>query len=333
MIRTTSVFLSGADSRDTGATASWLLRLPPTKRPKLRPRHTGPISASPDAPWCPMRLGLAGAFVFAQSVILAGVGGFVAADAARPPPPTTTTTQTPPVHAAAHAPPVVTVKTSIPVVHHAGTLGAMKDTRNPHDIWEALVEGNARYVDDTPAARHVSERRHTTAGGQHPGAMVLSCADSRVAPELLFDQDVGDLFVVRVAGNVADPVGVGSLEYAAEHLGSKVLVVLGHEKCGAVTAALSGEPMPSPALRALVSEITPGVRSVEGTGTGPLRVHEGVETNVRAVAEKILADSSILQHLVQEGRLLIVPAVYDVESGSVHTLAPISRQLVSHAAH
>lgn len=198
------------------------------------------------------------------------------------------------------------------------------DPRAPVEIWNAMKAGNDRFAGGETAARHPAERRHDTATAQHPGAMVLACSDSRVAPELLFDQDVGDLFVVRVAGNVADPVDTGSLEYAAAHLGSKVLVVLGHERCGAVTAALSDEALPTPSLNALVAEIRPALSHVEGSGTSPQRVHDGVEANVRATADKLITSSPILREKLQRGELMIVPAIYNLETGVVRTLNPIT---------
>ena len=124
-------------------------------------------------------------------------------------------------------------------------------------LWAELMEGNQRFVSGQTRSRESVLLRHTLAQGQHPGVIVLACSDSRVAPELLFDQNLGDLFVVRAAGNIADPIEVGSIEYAVEHLGSSLLVVLGHEKCGAVTAACSGEKMPTSSLQAIVDKIRP----------------------------------------------------------------------------
>lgn len=126
-------------------------------------------------------------------------------------------------------------------------------------VWADLMKGNERFRAGRPRARRPAAARPDLAKGQHPNTIVLGCADSRVSPELVFDQDLGDLFVVRVAGNVADPAALGSLEYAVEHLHSTLLVVLGHERCGAVLAALSGETMPSPSLAALVGKIKPAI--------------------------------------------------------------------------
>ncbi len=213
----------------------------------------------------------------------------------------------------------------------AGGHGAV-DPRPPQEIWTSLLEGNARFVEGRSTERHPVERRAATADGQQPPAMVLTCSDSRLAPELLFDRDVGELFVVRVAGNVADPVGIGSLEYAADHLGSKVLVVLGHEKCGAVTAALSGAVMPTTSLQALVDELAPALQDLPGTGAAPDRVHAGVEANVRATAAELLATSPVLSGMSTQGKLLVVPAIYDLASGQIRVLPAAPATEVAGAA-
>src|SRR5439155_16101250 len=125
------------------------------------------------------------------------------------------------------------------------TLQAQETRPSPAAAWQKLKEGNARFVSDRLAARQIGEeRRARLAKGQQPFAVVLSCADSRVVPELLFDQGLGDVFVVRVAGNIADKAMLGSIEYAVEHLHVPLVVVLGHESCGAVQAALDGKPLP-----------------------------------------------------------------------------------------
>src|SRR5579863_4464138 len=126
-------------------------------------------------------------------------------------------------------------------------------------LWAELLDGNQRFIFGRTQPRELIQLRHSLAQGQHPRVIVLACSDSRVAPELLFDRNLGDLFVIRAAGNIADAIEVGSIEYAVEHLGSSLLVVLGHEKCGAVTAACSGEKMPTANLQAIVDKIDPAV--------------------------------------------------------------------------
>jgi carbonic anhydrase len=166
-------------------------------------------------------------------------------------------------------------------------------------------------------ARDLVGTRRQLVGGQHPHAMVLSCSDSRVSPTVVFDQGLGDLFVVRTAGNVADPVGLGSLEYAADHLHSRILVVMGHDQCGAVTAAVEGGAMPSRNLDAIVQRIAPAVKTVNGRATGDQLVALAVEANVRQSARAIAAQSEILREAVAARKLAVILAVYRLASGEV----------------
>jgi carbonic anhydrase len=135
---------------------------------------------------------------------------------------------------------------------------------------------------------------------------------------LLFDQGLGDLFVVRSAGEVVDPVALGSLEYAAEHLGVGVLVVMGHRKCGAVAAALSGEPMPTPNLDAIVKRIRPALPDAKTKASDRARLAE--ESNVREAVQNILLESPLLRERVASGKLLVIPALYDLTTGRVEKL-------------
>jgi carbonic anhydrase len=191
----------------------------------------------------------------------------------------------------------------------------------PAEVRQALLAGNERFVTDHPSAHQYASERKALTGGQHPKAMVLSCSDSRLPPELVFDQSLGDLFVVRSAGNVADRIGLASLEYAAEHLGAKVLVVLGHEKCGAVTAAARGGAMPTENLQALMDEIAPALKDLRGTYQGEELVHRGVAANVEQTADEVLDRSPLLRKRVAEGELEVIQAVYDLESGRVKQLS------------
>ncbi len=186
------------------------------------------------------------------------------------------------------------------------------------DPWQALVAGNHRFMRGEAASRDVVAQRTELVAGQHPRVAVLACADSRVAPEIVFDAGLGELFVVRVAGNVADPAALGSLEYGVEHLHAELLVVLGHDKCGAVAAAQEGGNLPTMNLEALVARIKPALAEVPACAgdLGP------IEANVRHSARAILAESPILAHAVAEGHLRVVCAVYHLESGEVTLLAP-----------
>jgi len=170
-------------------------------------------------------------------------------------------------------------------------------------------------------ARHQYQHPHETlarqrelASGQHPHAQILSCADSRVPPEIIFDQGLGDLFVVRVAGNVATDTEIGSLEYGAEHLHIPLLVVLGHESCGAVTAAVQGGP-PEGHIAALVDLIKPAVDKTRGLPGDP--VANAVRTNVELVVKQLRSSTPLLSELVEHGKLKIVGGVYSLETGKV----------------
>ena len=206
---------------------------------------------------------------------------------------------------------------------HGEAKGAHAEGKGPTpaEVSQALFAGNERFVGDHPAARSFAAERKALTQGQHPKAMVLSCSDSRLPPELIFDQSLGDLFVVRSAGNVADRIGLASLEYAAEHLGARVLVVLGHEKCGAVTAAAKGGAMPTENLTALMEEIGPSLRDLRGTYQGDELVHRGIAANVEQTADEVLDRSPLLKKLVAEGELEVLQAVYDLETGKVKQLS------------
>lgn len=181
-----------------------------------------------------------------------------------------------------------------------------------------LVEGNHRYT--SGAFQHPNqqaERRTEVAKGQKPFAIVLTCADSRVPPEIVFDQGLGDLFVIRVAGNIIDDAILGSIEYAAEHLGTPLLVVMGHERCGAVSAAIgSGEVEGH--IGSLVRAIKPAVVKAKSM-PGDI-VENSVKMNVAMVVEKLQHNKPVLSHLVEQGKFKVVGAYYDLDDGSVSFL-------------
>src|ERR1039458_7799283 len=191
-------------------------------------------------------------------------------------------------------------------------------------IWADLMEGNKRFMAGKPKARQLVSLRAGLASSQHPNVIVLACSDSRVAPELVFDKSLGELFVVRSAGNIADAIGVGSIEYAVEHLGSSVLVVLGHEKCGAVTAACSGDKMPTTNLQAMVDKISPAVTRAKAHAKGDELVEAAILENVHQSAKDVLASSEVLQHFLHEGKLTVFEAIYELGSGKVVLLRTIS---------
>lgn len=204
---------------------------------------------------------------------------------------------------------------------HGSSHHAPHAQSSAQEIWAQLMAGNQRFVSGKAKNWDLVKLRDSLATSQHPKAIVLACSDSRVAPELIFDQNLGDLFVVRSAGNIADAIGVGSIEYAAEHLGSTVLVVIGHTKCGAVTAACSGEKMPTAGLQAIVDKIDPAVQKAKGAANGDALVEAAIKENVHQSAKDLIASSSVLSHFVDEGKLTVFEAEYQLDTGKVIQLS------------
>jgi len=189
---------------------------------------------------------------------------------------------------------------------------------NAQQALERLIRGNKRFVGDlTNTGNKDSERRIAVAKGQNPIAIVVCCSDSRVPPEQLFDVGLGDIFVIRVAGNVVDAIGLGSIEYAAMHLQVPLVVVMGHERCGAVTAAISGKPAPAHVL-AITDLIQ---RHLVGTTPAPGdAVDQAVCINASAVARTIASSAPLLKDLVAAGKLTVVAVRYDLDDGTVKQL-------------
>lgn len=195
----------------------------------------------------------------------------------------------------------------------------------PDHALKDLKTGNQRFVEGKLQHRHQDEpRRKSLATGQSPSAIILSCSDSRVPPELIFDQGLGDVFTVRVAGNVLGAATVASIEYAVEHLGSRLLVVLGHESCGAVKAALTtpfGKSAGSIDLDSLISTIQSHLndedRALALSGSGDKLLRGPVKQNVNGVVRRLLTRSKIVRKHVTEGKLMVVQAIYSLESGKV----------------
>ena len=184
--------------------------------------------------------------------------------------------------------------------------------------WIELAAGNQRFVSGKPAPHDLVARRKQLVNGQNPHTTVLSCADSRVPPEMIFDQNLGDLFVVRSAGESADPLSVGSIEYAVAHLGTTLVVVMGHQSCGAVTAACSGEKDESPNLEAVVRPITTSCSKIDKAR--PETLDLAVRDHVHTVADELLAKSTLLKKAVDDGKLTIVEAYYSLDTGKVTKL-------------
>jgi carbonic anhydrase len=192
---------------------------------------------------------------------------------------------------------------------------------NGEEALEWLMAGNHRFWDGHPRHDHESMRRVAMlSDGQHPFAIVLGCADSRVSPELVFDHGLGDLFVIRVAGNVVAEDEAGSIEYALLHLRVPLIVVLGHEGCGAITAALGAYDEEPVELVTLLRRIIPAVQGIDPSLPLEERIHLGVEANVRHSVAQLQAIQDRLEQ-PQEVRTLIVGAVYEIETGKIRVLA------------
>ncbi|MFZ3044874.1 MAG: carbonic anhydrase, partial [Desulfatirhabdiaceae bacterium] len=204
---------------------------------------------------------------------------------------------------------------------------------SPDDALQKLMDGNNHYIKNnlTHAAMSNSATRTSLAKSQKPYAIILTCSDSRVPPEIIFDKGLGEIFVVRVAGNIPDPVVLGSIEYAAEHLGSQLVMVLGHERCGAVTAAVDskGKSSGSANIDAVVKMIEPNVKLAtkdcdacrDEKNCAETKKSEYVEcvidVNAKTVAANLTQKSKILKHLVEAKKIRIVAAKYDLDDGIV----------------
>ena len=192
---------------------------------------------------------------------------------------------------------------------------------SPTDAASRLMEGNARYVAGQPRNNDYSIGRVERALGQTPFASIVSCADSRVAPELLFDQGPGDLFVIRVAGNFVNEDGLASLEFGSAILGSQLILVLGHSGCGAIQATIdvveNGTELPGH-LPALADALRPGVEKAIAAKPAPeALLAEATAENVRVNVANLKASNPILADLVANGKLEVVGGVYDIATGKV----------------
>ncbi|MFB2835772.1 carbonic anhydrase [Floridanema evergladense] len=188
----------------------------------------------------------------------------------------------------------------------------------PDAALQRILEGNKRFVAEKRQNLPSRSRLKETATAQFPFASILSCADSRVPAEIVIDQGLGDLFVVRIAGNVATESGIGSLEFSTAVLGTQLIMVIGHERCGAVAAAVKGDPLPG-RIGIFVEEIKPAARSVQGKPGDP--VENAVVANVKYQVNKLKENSSILSNLIAEGKLKIVGARYDLDTGELAIVA------------
>ena len=191
---------------------------------------------------------------------------------------------------------------------------------------EKLCDGNARFVDNDRCIdtylSHTKLNEHL--GGQSPYAIILGCSDSRVPVEIIFDVGIGDLFVIRVAGNIVAPSLVGSVEFAADNFGSRLVVVLGHTGCGAIEATIDSMSAPdapdSENINSIISSIRPGIESVVAADDGADRmqlINRAVRANVRAMADSLRHGSGKLEQLIAADGLMVVGAAYSLETGVV----------------
>jgi carbonic anhydrase len=195
-----------------------------------------------------------------------------------------------------------------------------QDNMNPMQALGNLLAGNRRFIQGKTIDPNRNMGRLTeVAKGQNPFAAILSCADSRVPVEILFDQGFGDVFVVRNAGNAATPEEIGSLEFGTLVLGAKVLMVLGHERCGAVKATMQGGELPGQ-IGSVVAQIEGGITKFKGQHENKEAVEEAIKINVMFQMEKLKA-SPVISQLIKDGKLTIVGAYYDLDKGKVTTIA------------
>jgi len=191
----------------------------------------------------------------------------------------------------------------------------MSNNSSIENALQKLAYGNKRYV--SSAMLHPNqtvERRTEVSKGQNPFAVIVGCSDSRIPPEILFDQGIGDLFVIRVAGNIVDDIALGSIEYAVDHLGTPLVVVLGHGKCGAVTAAVQGGEAHGH-IGSIVKTIAPAVEKAKAQ-SGDL-TDNAIRANIELVADTVKASKPIITKALEQGKVKIVGAYYDIESGKV----------------
>ena len=196
-------------------------------------------------------------------------------------------------------------------------------TTTPKMALQFLREGSYRFINNLKAHRNLLQQVNETRDGQFPFATILSCIDSRTGAELIFDQGLGDIFSIRLAGNIVSDAVLGSMEFACKIAGSKLVVVLGHTKCGAIKGACDGVQLGN--LTTLLNWIQPSVyleRSVQDhrTSSNPEFVDKVTRIHVRRSVESIIERSMVLRELIEQGQVGLIGAIYDVETGAVEFL-------------
>ena len=199
----------------------------------------------------------------------------------------------------------------------AGMLPAA-ETNSSKDPLQRLVEGNKRFVTSTSVCHSDwTAKRAALAEGQRPFAVVVSCSDSRVPPEIVFDQSLGDIFVVRLAGNIVDDFALGSIEYGVQNLGASIILVLGHANCGAVSAALKNLKFDDH-IQAVVDAIHPAIKDIKGTSSDDLE--KAIKANAKYVVAQLKNAKPAISRLVSQEKIKIVAGYYRLDTGAVDIL-------------
>ena len=215
---------------------------------------------------------------------------------------------------------VITVSFAMLVYSCHHKTGSDQQITTKANVLEVLMAGNYRFAHSTPVHPDESKKRmDEIAKGQHPFAVVISCSDSRVPPELIFDQGLGDLFVIRTAGNLMGGLEIGSVEYAVEHLGVGLIIVLGHQQCGAIKAFVEGGEAPGH-IKDIVDSIKNEQEIREIAVNEKNRLDHCIEANLHHATYQLMSQSSILKEKMEKNELKIVAGIYDLEKGEVSML-------------
>ncbi|MBF0545073.1 MAG: carbonic anhydrase [Candidatus Riflebacteria bacterium] len=206
---------------------------------------------------------------------------------------------------------------SLPSKIFAGEPHAELAKFSPEEALERLLEGHKRFLACEPAIKDFKKAIANTAQIQHPNAVIVTCSDSRVPPEILFDSNIGEIFVIRVAGNIMDPYTIGSVEYAVQHLGTRLIVILGHAKCGAVNSALC--KLREGNITYLMNKIEPGIKEIikDSTMSEGEKLTSAIKKNIKYQISQMLGYSQVIQEKFKSGELKIAGMYYDVGTGNL----------------
>lgn len=226
-------------------------------------------------------------------------------------------------------------KIALSAIMATGLMASSMSSVTPDEAIKLLQDGNKRFLESKPVHTNATlERIKETAKGQKPFVTINACSDSRVPVEILFDRGFGDIFTIRTAGNVSDTDQVATIEYGTEHLGTGLVVIMGHTSCGAVTAVASGAHVEGN-IPKLVDNIIPAIKKVKAKYENHSHdkwIGEAIEENVWQSYEDLLSKSGIVKHLVKDGKVKIVGALYNIDNGEVSFLGehPNLKKLLAH---